>query len=99
MQVLLPKTRCFEILKSIRQNNWLPWQQCCCYRHVVGVKMLPDKFWKMSPSFSSGALTLLKLLNFKVAAGLTKSPPFPPPSLNRVKASDYVILFEQKLIS
>ena len=42
------------------------------------IKLLPDKFWKKSPSLVAFALTLKKLLMSKVAAGRIRSTPLPP---------------------
>ena len=58
---------------------WLPWKRQVTWTVTCQIKLLPDKFWKKSPSLVAFALILKKLLTSKVAAGRIRLPPPPPP--------------------
>ena len=62
---------------------WLPWKRQVTWTVTCQIKLLPDKFWKKSPSLIAFALILKKLLTSKVAAGRVR-----PPGLDTVKDSN-----------
>ena len=73
-----------EFFKKIPFKIWLPWKRQVTWTATCHIKLLPDKFWKKSPSLVAFALISKKLLTPKVTAGRIRPPP-PPPSLNRVR--------------
>ena len=60
---------------------WLPWKRQVMWTVTCHIKLLPENFWKKSPSLVAFALILKKLLMSKVAAG--RIPP--PHGLNRAQ--------------
>ena len=60
---------------------WLPWKRQVTWTVTCHIKLLPDKFWKKSPSLVAFALILKKLLTSKVTAGRIRPS---PPGLDRV---------------
>ena len=83
-----------ESLKNMPFKIWLPWKRQVTWTATCHIKLLPDKFWKKSPSLVAFTLILKTLLTPKVAAGRIRPPPPPPPptGLNRVKLNlSYVV--------
>ena len=62
----------------------LPWKRQVTWVVTCYIKLLPDKFWKKSPSLVAFALILKKLLTSKVASGRIPPPPPHHPGLNKV---------------
>ena len=69
-----------EIWENIPAKILLPWKCQVTWAVICHIKLLPNKFWKKSPSLVAFALILKKLSASKVAAGRMR-----PPGLNRVK--------------
>ena len=63
-----------EILKNMPFKIWLPWERQVTWTATCHFELLPDKFWKKSPSLVTFALILKKLLTPKVAAGRIPPP-------------------------
>ena len=82
--VLIFLMREIEFLKNMPFKILLPWKRQVTWTVTSHIKLLPDKFWKKSPSLVAFASMLKKLLTPKFAAGRIRSPP-PHPGLNRVK--------------
>ena len=62
-------------MKNMPVKIWLPWKQQVTWTVTCQIKLLPDKFWKKSPSLVAFALILKKLLTSKVSAGRIPPPP------------------------
>ena len=67
---------------------WLPWKRQVTWTVTCHIKLLPDKFWKKSPSLVAFASILKKLLTSKVAAGRIRGQNFLQEALSKVHFKD-----------
>ena len=61
--VLIFLMREIKILKNMPFKIWLPWKRQVTWTVTCHIKLLPDKFWKKSPSL----VTFASILNKKLS--------------------------------
>ena len=75
MLFLIFLIRGIEILKNMPVKIWLQWKRQVTWAVTCHIKLLPDKFWKKSPSLVAFALILKKVINVQSHRGQNRPPP------------------------